>query len=102
MASSEGKVRRRRRSADEWRALVTRFEGSNLGAAAFCLGEGISVASLHRWRGLLAGDGDGRLETAPSFVDLGALAPGVPGAPAGRLEVKLDLGGGMVLHLVRG
>jgi hypothetical protein len=33
-----------------------------------------------------------------SFVDLGVLASGT----ASRLELKLDLGGGLVLHLVRG
>jgi len=35
---------------------------------------------------------------APGFIDLGAL-----GAPAAqRWEVRLDLGGGIILHLVRG
>ena len=38
---------------------------------------------------------------AGTFVDLGTLsAPSA--APCERLELRLDLGGGMILHLVRG
>jgi hypothetical protein len=35
-----------------------------------------------------------------SFVDLGALR--APSNDAGRLELALDLGGGITLHVVRG
>ncbi len=35
----------------------------------------------------------------PQFVDLGALSAAA--SPGARLEVKLDLGGGLILHLVR-
>ncbi len=38
--------------------------------------------------------------TAAPFVDLGAIAT-APSAPS-RLELRLDLGGGLTLHLVRG
>lgn len=106
MVGVEGKVRRKRRSADEWRALLSRFAASGASVAAFCQAESISVASLQRWRGQL-GEGRERERAsgpAPGFVDLGTLGPARPvgTSPAARLELTLDLGGGVVLHLVRG
>jgi putative transposase len=90
-----------RRSRHEWRSLVGKFEGSGLGVEAFCRREAISAASLYRWRGLL-NDGGDRVETAiinkaPTFVDLGTLNS----AAAPRIDLRLDLGDGLVLHLVR-
>ena len=41
---------RRRRTAAEWRRIVERFEAGRLGPEAFCRREGISKASLARWR----------------------------------------------------
>ena len=108
MAANEGQVRWRRRNAVEWQALLSRFETSGLSVEAFCLAESVSPASFYRWRGLLgraSGQGLSR-EAKPAFVDLGLIRPspaeGSGPAPAGRLELKLDLGGGLVLHLVRG
>ena len=93
-----------RRSTEEWRALMTRFGASGLGVAAFCQQEAISEASFYRWRGLLADTGieANSIARAPAgaLVDLGPLAPQQPGV--GRIEIRLDLGAGMVLHLVRG
>jgi transposase-like protein len=95
--------KRVRRSEQEWRALLARFEHSAMTVSAFCRREGICAASLYRWRRLLgeAGVGDRPMAPAdhsPGFVDLGALSS----TGADRLELKLDLGGGLVLHLVRG
>jgi transposase-like protein len=96
------------RGEQEWQALLSRFAGSGMGVEAFCRGEGISAASFYRWRGLLGnGSGPGGAsEAQPAFVDLGPLRPTSAAnsgqTPAGRLELKLDLGGGLVLHLVRG
>ena len=58
---------------------------------------------FYRWRRLLgeADIGDRLIRPAdhsPGFVDLGALSS----TGADRLELTLDLGGGLVLHLVRG
>lgn len=89
-----------RRSRQEWRVLLAKFDGSGLAVGAFCRREAISAASLYRWRGLLSDD-DGAVvsQRAPAFVDLGALhsAP----SPRPQLDLKLDLGDGLVLHLVR-
>ena len=92
------KGKRSRRSQDEWRALMARFDSSGLGVEAFCRREAISAASFYRWRGLLGDAGDGG-EAAPAFVDLGTLNPA--SSSKSRLELKLELGDGLVLHLVR-
>jgi len=93
-----------RRSADEQRAMVAKFVASGLGAAAFCRREAISTASLYRWQGLRGKSSEARPhradEQSPAFVDLGALRLPVPSIR--RVEVKLELGDGLVLHLVRG
>lgn len=90
----------RRRSRAQWRAVFERFGAGGLGVVAFCEREGNSVSSFRRWRSLLADaapDGDGA-DAPRGFVDAGVLGP----SGAGRLELRLDLGGGVVLHLVRG
>ena len=97
------------RSEGEWRSLLSRFAPSGLGVKAFCRREAISAASFYRWQGLLSDDqqkslrdtrsGDAGRGTKPVFVDLGALnsAP----TPRARINLKLDLGDGLILHLVR-
>jgi len=90
-----------RRSRGEWRSLLRRFGNSELGVGAFCRREGVSAASFYRWRSLLSGTADGGdvvvHDGAAAFVDLGALNSRSPG----RLDLKLDLGEGLVLQLVR-
>ncbi|SBT03374.1 conserved hypothetical protein [Candidatus Propionivibrio aalborgensis] len=95
-----------RRSRHEWRCLLAKFDGSGLGVEGFCRREAISAASFYRWRSLLGngGDGDGggaglASDAAPAFVDLGTLNSASLTHP--RIDLKLDLGDGFVLHLVR-
>ena len=92
----------KRRSREEWRAVFDRFAASGLGVGAFCAREGISDSSFGRWRSLL-GDAGQVTGTATAvertgFVDAGRI--GLSGDE--RIEVKLELGGGVVLHVVRG
>ena len=92
-----------RRSRHEWRILLAELDNSGLGVDVFCQREAISAASLYRWRNLLSdGSGGGKSvvgNRAQTFVDLGTLnsAP----SPQPRIELKLDLGHGLTLHLVR-
>jgi putative transposase len=94
----------RRLSAKAWPGMVARFEESGLTAVAFCEREGISSKSFYRWRLRLRGPASPRAtdkgasvtNAAAGFIDLGALRSGTP-----RLDLRLDLGGGMLLHLVR-
>jgi len=96
-------IRRQRQSAEEWRGMLARYAGSGLTVAAFCQRESISTASFYRWRSVLSCSPPqsrsrqprGAANTA-TFVDLG----GLDSRP--RIELRLDLGGGVLLHLVRG
>jgi putative transposase len=99
------KMRLRRLGAQAWRGLLARFAESGLTAAAFCEREGISSKSFYRWRSRLSRSPDQAqlphetpsVRSAESgFIDLGALRAG-----NSRLELRLDLGGGVLLHLVR-
>lgn len=90
-----------RRSRHEWRSLLAKFDGGDMGVEAFCRREAISAASLYRWRNLLGNGAETAvIDRAPAFVDLGSLS--TAGVSALRLELKLDLGHGLILHLVRG
>jgi putative transposase len=93
-----------RRSQNEWQSLLAKFDVSSMGVGAFCQREAISEASFYRWRRLLGNASDGAKvvgsDTAPpAFVDLGTLN-GQSG-PRPQLDLRLDLGDGLVLHLVR-
>ena len=100
-------IRRQRRNLEGWRALLARFACSGQTVTAFCQHESVSVASFYRWRSLLgprsAGDHvpvAGALPPAQAgFVDLGPLIATESSRPP--VELHLDLGGGLMLHLVR-
>ena len=102
MAVTKGKWARR--SEGEWRLLLAKFGGSGLGVAAFCRNEGISSANFYRWRNMLGGVVDQVVGDdhagMPAFVDVGELHAATQPMP--RLDLRLELGGGLVLHLVRG
>ena len=99
-------VEQRRAGADVWRERVAKFPGSGLTVRAFCAQEGISTWSFNRWRSRLAGVGTAQpaakrngAKPAGSFVDLGTLSGS---RSPERFELRLDLGGGVTLHLARG
>lgn len=98
-------IKRRRLSEGAWRQMLSRFVDSGLTTEAFCRREAVSPASFYRWRTLLGmAPAPDRaltrtvpLERSPSgFVDLGTL-----GERRERVELRLDLGGGLTLQLVR-
>ena len=91
-----------KRGAEQWRVLLSRFDGSGLSVAEFCAREGISDTSFHRWRSRLQADGSSKPDRAApaAFLDVGVLRREHPSAA--RLELTLDLGGGLQLFLVRG
>lgn len=107
---------RTRRRLDEasWRAVMQRFAASGSTVGEFCAREGLSDSAFYRWRARLdckqtpgvAAQPAPRAPvpvTAPlssGFIDLGELgAP--PRCPGSALELRLDLGGGVVLQIVR-
>jgi hypothetical protein len=104
------KIGRQRRGEEAWRELVDRHEQSGLTVAEFCEREGLKPASLYGWRSRLRERVEG-LQAAPArkgmrsgpvvqpsgFIDLGSL-----GSAGSRFEIRLELGHGVALHLVRG
>jgi putative transposase len=104
-------IKRRRLGTDGWRGLLAQFVNSGLTVSSFCAREGVSAASFYRWRSQLGVESEvvQRLPSAPvvkrgdaqtAFVDLGAL--GGSEALSSRFELRLELGGGLLLSLVRG
>jgi hypothetical protein len=99
------KIKQRRHGAEVWRGILERFEESGMTAPAFCARERISRQSLYRWRSRLGGESDEALiakaaqltNKTAGFIDLGDLRSG-----GSRLEVRLDLGAGVVLSIARG
>jgi transposase-like protein len=103
---------RRHLSAQAWREVFCRFDGSGDSVVVFCKREGLNTSSFHRWRRrLTTTTAAGNLSREPreaaqpqsavaSFIEVGSM--GAEKEPAARLEVRLELGGGLVLQLVRG
>lgn len=92
-----------------WRERLTRFALSGLQVAEFCSNEAVSEASFYRWRKQLTELAATPLHVA-RFIDAGAMsavaAPKLSAvvqetSAAPNLEVRLDLGHGLVLHIVR-
>jgi len=102
-----------RHGEQAWRTLIERQRASGMSIQTFCEREGVSRSSFGRWRSLLAKRATGaqRLEectvgehaavAAPrsGFVDAGMLRMGGVSEP---VEVRLELGGGIVVTIRRG
>jgi putative transposase len=103
----QGIKRRQRLGIDVWRKVFDRFERANMTVGEFCKREGLCVSSFHRWRPRVEQVSAARdvavvakpgAVMATGFVDLGSIGRA---EPAHRLDVRLDLGGGVTLHIVR-
>ena len=101
-----GQGKRIRRSAAVWRGLIAQQASSGLAVQEFCQREGLNASVFWRWRSRLARSREGgqvraRPQPAPEaaapFIDLGDFR-----TSGARLEVRLDLGAGVVLSIARG
>ena len=109
---------RRRRSREQWMRLVASHGESGLSVGSYCEREHVSAASFYRWRALLGSELTRvpGAATAPrpkareaQFVVLGMMNP-LPLATGGdsarrcgeALELRLELGAGIVLTVSRG
>ena len=96
--------RTKRQSAQAWCEVVARFAQSGLTEEEFCEREGIRSKLFHRWR-VKRGNAPSRMKaeqstrvssSAAGFVDLSGIKSG-----GSRLEVRLELRGGVVLSVAR-
>lgn len=102
------KIKGQRRDGSAWREILSRLERSGLSVLEFCRREGLDAWSVYRWRTRLGVGGGQQVQvisgpvpekpSAGGFIDLGALGD----SGGSRFEVRLDLGGGVLLTLVRG
>ena len=104
-----------RRDDDRLRDQQRRFEASGQSVAAFCRAEGIPVSTFYQRRARLKKQGPQKRNPADaavaSFIDAGALVVSAPARPVAPplqtaerrdgVEVRIDLGGGVVLRVTR-
>ncbi len=93
---SDGLHRRTYRSAEEWRAIIERYESSDLSQADFCRRERISLSSFCRWRRRFLAEDD-----QAGFVELLPASPRTASS-AGDWTLEIDLPGGGSLRLRSG
>ena len=92
-------------NASLWRERVARHAASGKTIAVFCREEGIGKSTLSNWRRRLgvAGAGAPAPVTGTPFLDLGPVKAATPPLPAAlaSIELRLELGHGVVLHIAR-
>ncbi len=100
-----------RHGEEAWRTMIERQRASGLSILAFCEREGVSRSSFGRWRSLLAKRATGEpneftVDERPAvaaqrggFVDAGMLRMG---GVSESVEMRLELGGGIVVTIRRG
>jgi hypothetical protein len=97
------------RRESQWRDRMKRQAASGLSVKAFCQRESISSWAFYQWRARLAKPGEQtqRSSALAPFIDLSAVDSAAASHVASRLrnaerfEIKLELGGGVVLYLAR-
>ena len=98
----------------QWRARLQRFVKARQSVVAFCAAESVSVPSFYYWRTKLSARGEPQRRAAPidtaGFIDVGGarLAHGPDRGAATSdalattgIELRIDLGQGVVLRIVR-
>ncbi len=98
------KIKRIKRSEATWREIFARHVSSGLSVLEFCRAEGLNPGVFRRWRSALIegvkveqSKTRAKAKVVTPFIDIGAV-----GSSSSRMEVRLELGGGVVLTLARG
>lgn len=92
-----------RRSREEWRSLMQRYEASGVTQSAFCREAGVALSTFLSWRHRL---GQERARRNASDTDNGAFlsldeAMDTAGRSGSVVKVTVELGEGVVLHIER-
>ena len=88
-----GSSRYRRRTANEWEKLFSRFEQGVQTRKSFCLSQGVSLSTFDLWRRKLRGETAQQDESM--FVEVSQAEP----TGASLWDVELELGGGVILRV---
>ena len=110
-----GKLESQTSKEATWRNRLARHAASGKSIAAFCRDEAISQANFHVWRAKLTnGEDEHAAPPTPqsTFIDLGVVNGAIAGAapehsPAQAplampgIDIRIDLGGGVVLTIAR-
>ena len=88
--------RRPRRTADQWRTIIQRFDASDNTPAEFCRRERLSVTSFDRWRHRFAAE-----KSEAGFIELHDTPSATPQSPE-SWTLEIDLPGGGSLRLRSG
>ena len=114
--SSSALVVRTARNESIWRERIARQAASGRSVVAFCRDENLAESTLDYWRKRLcaavaATPAHKSTAVATPFVDLGPIKAVKPAESAGierlpyessaGIELRLELGGGVVLHIAR-
>lgn len=99
-----------------WRERIARLAASGRSVVTFCRDENVAESTLYYWRkrfgaAVAARAAHKSTAVATAFVDLGPIKAVKPVASAGyerlpyesaaSIELRLELGGGVVLHIAR-
>jgi hypothetical protein len=102
----DGMLAKQSRKEVEWRQRLARFAASAQQIEGFCQAKSVSEATFYRWRKELATNDVAA--SAAGFIDVGMMpsSPAVPpktqcDSAGATLEVRLDLGHGLVLQIVK-
>ncbi len=92
-----------------WRQRIKDHAGSGQSVAAYCRDHSLVVATFHWWKARLRKSAGAlvvrKAPTEVPFIDLGSVNPGVAGntlpVVGACVDIRLDLGLGMVLTITR-
>jgi len=90
------KARKIFRSADQWRAIMSRYAASGLTQEQFCAREDLAISTFCSWRArvsLNGGAADGESALDNDFVDV------TPPLAQSVFDMELALPGGVVLRM---
>ena len=86
-----------RRSPEEWRVIMSRFERSGQSSPEFCVTEDLAPSTFSWWRRKLVRFGsNGATVNTALFVELTGAQLAMP-----AWDAELELGGGVVLRVRR-
>ena len=97
---SKGRVRQAKRSREQWLAVIAEHAASGQTAREFCESRGLSVSTFcNARRRAKPAPVDGERSVGGEFVEVAVDAVRTEDLAAGRWDIELNLGSGVVLRI---